>query len=298
LQRAAGALLASVALAGAFQFPAAASLSPEMRAEQTLHRAAEFFRQRLAVQGSYVWRYAADLSDRRGEAITTATQGWAQPPGTPSVGMAFLRSYLATGELYFLDGAVEAANSLAATQLLSGGWTALMEFDPAQREAWCYRIDGRCGESELAKRNKDRDATLIDDDISQSALRLLMLVDCVLEQKNRTIHEAATYGLSKFIEAQYANGAWPFRFDRALPPQAAAPDRQADYPADWPRTYVEIVDPLFYITNDDVLRDLIDTFLLAHYLYGREEYLATARRAGDFLLRAQLPAPQRGWAQT
>ena len=43
--------------------------------------------------------------------------------------------------------------------------------------------------------------------------------------------------------------------------------------------------------------DLVRVFLLAHRLYGREEYLATAIRAGEFLLAAQMPEPQPGWAQ-
>jgi hypothetical protein len=42
---------------------------------------------------------------------------------------------------------------------------------------------------------------------------------------------------------------------------------------------------------------MIRVFLLAHRLYGREEDLAAAMRAGDFLLAAQMPEPQRGWAQ-
>ena len=43
--------------------------------------------------------------------------------------------------------------------------------------------------------------------------------------------------------------------------------------------------------------DMLRVFLVAHRLYGREEYLATAIRAGEFLLAAQMPEPQPGWAQ-
>ena len=46
------------------------------------------------------------------------------------------------------------------------------------------------------------------------------------------------------------------------------------------------------------MRDMIRTFLLAHRLYGRGEYEAVALRGGQFLLDAQMPAPQSGWAQT
>jgi len=69
------------------------------------------------------------------------------------------------------------------------------------------------------------------------------------------------------------------------------------YPEHWPRRYVELSKP-FYVTNDHAMRDMIRTFLLAHRLYGREEDLAAALRTGEFLLDAQMPAGQAGWAQT
>ena len=72
---------------------------------------------------------------------------------------------------------------------------------------------------------------------------------------------------------------------------------RAHYPSEWSRQYVKIPERLFYAVNDHVVRDMIRTFILAHRLYGREEDLATAMRAGDFLLAAQMPEPQRGWAQ-
>ena len=69
----------------------------------------------------------------------TPSQGWVQPPGTPAVGLALMQAYAATGDREFLDGAAEAARALAATQLESGGWHAMIEFDPEQQKAWCYR---------------------------------------------------------------------------------------------------------------------------------------------------------------
>jgi uncharacterized protein YyaL (SSP411 family) len=91
-------------------------------AKSALSKAVHFFRTEVAVNGSYVWTYSEDLKKRRGEGEATETQGWVQPPGTPSVGMAFLRAYEATGDKTYLDAAVEAAHALTATQLASGGW--------------------------------------------------------------------------------------------------------------------------------------------------------------------------------
>ncbi len=261
-------------------------------------RAAAFFRDEVAVQGSYGWRYSADLAYRRGEDLMTPSQGWVQPPGTPAIGLALLQAHAATGDRAFLEGAAEAARALAKTQLESGGWHAMIEFDPEQRKAWCYRVNPEDRRDRAARsQNKLCDATSVDDNISQSALELLMRVDVALQGDDPLVREAVVYGLGKFIEAQYPNGAWPVRFDRRAPTTGASSATRARYPETWSRTAVKVEDPLFYATNDNLIGDLVRVFLLAHRLYGREEYLATAIRAGEFLLAAQMPEPQPGWAQ-
>jgi hypothetical protein len=268
------------------------------QATAAMARAAAFFRDEVAVQGSYGWRYSADLAYRRGEDLMTPSQGWVQPPGTPAIGLALLQAHAATGDGTFLEGAADAARALAKTQLESGGWHAMIEFDPEQRKAWCYRVNPEDRRGRAARsQNKLCDATSVDDNISQSALELLMRVDVALQGNDPLVREAVVYGLGKFIEAQYPNGAWPVRFDRRAPPTVASPATRACYPETWSRTAVKVEDPLFYGTNDNLMGDLVRVFLLAHRLYGREEYLATAIHAGEFLLAAQMPEPQPGWAQ-
>jgi hypothetical protein len=293
LARATGGVLALLLWSGCAAADPAADQRSEQAAE-SLHRATDYFRDEVAVDGSYLWRYSADLSYRRGEAFATPQQGWVQPPGTPAVGMAYLQAYAATGERSHLDGAIEAAHALAATQLQSGGWFYSMEFDPEQRKTWCYRVDPvGCDDRD----NRYRNTTTIDDNTSQSALRLLMLVDRALDGSDPVIREAVTYGLERFVEAQYPNGAWSVSSHRRVPDEDAPVVGPARYPATWPREFVE-PGPGGYVTNDNAMRDMIRTFLLAHRLYGRPEYKAAAVRAGDFLLDAQMPAPQAGWAQT
>ena len=80
---------------------------------EALHDAVGFFRDQVAVQGGYVWRYSADLTYRRGEAVVGPSTIWVQPPGTPTVGEAILTAYHATGERAYLDAARETAR---------GGW--------------------------------------------------------------------------------------------------------------------------------------------------------------------------------
>jgi hypothetical protein len=97
--------------------PTAALAAPEQdqlaaRATAAMTRAAAFFRDEVAVQGSYGWRYSADLTYRRGEDLMTPSQGWVQPPGTPAIGLALLQAHAATGDRAFLEGAAEAARAL------------------------------------------------------------------------------------------------------------------------------------------------------------------------------------------
>jgi hypothetical protein len=208
--------------------------------------------------------------------------------------MAFLQAYAATGDRSHLEGAIEAAHALVATQLQSGGWYYSMEFDPAQRTAWCYRQPpAGCDQ----RGNRNRDNSTIDDNTTQAALRLLMLVDRVLDGADPAIREALDYSLDRYQKAQYPNGAWSVG-SRHRASDAAAPDvGRARYPEDWSRTFIQPSRP-FYETNDNAMHDMIRTFLLAHRLYGHSDYLATALHAGEFLLNAQMPAPQAAWAQT
>ncbi|MGH6904921.1 MAG: hypothetical protein ACREIR_19525, partial [Geminicoccaceae bacterium] len=201
------------------------------RAREALGRAAAYFRDEVAVHGSYGWRYSADLTYRRGEDLLTSSQGWVQPPGTPAVGLALMQAYAATGDRRFLDGAAETARALAATQLESGGWHYMIEFDPEQQKAWCYRNVPEDRRDRAARaENKRCDASTVDDNISQSALVLLMQVDVALHGDDPLIRDAVDYGLAKFIEAQYPNGAWPVRFDQRVPSSRAWSAARARYP--------------------------------------------------------------------
>lgn len=151
-------------------------------ARTALQHGITFFQEQLAVEGSYVWKYSEDLSFRSGEAVTDENQGWAQPPGTPAIGLAFMQAFEATGRERYLDAASQAARALARTQLTSGGWPRFWNSIPAARKSWCYRVEiKRCnGKGERAG-NDERDAATLDDDTTQSALRLLMLVDHALK---------------------------------------------------------------------------------------------------------------------
>eukprot|EP01035_Chromulina_nebulosa_P060165 gene60165-82315_t len=96
---------------------AAEPLAVEVRA--TMDKATTAMRA-IATEGGYLWRYSADLKERAGENKATETQIWVQPPGTPSVGMAFLRAYEVTQEAKYLDAAKAAADALAVVVATDG----------------------------------------------------------------------------------------------------------------------------------------------------------------------------------
>ena len=76
------------------------SFRPE--AEKALKKAVTFFRTHVATEGGYLYRYSEDLSKREGEGRTNDRTVWVQPPGTPAVGLAYLRAWRSTGDSFYL----------------------------------------------------------------------------------------------------------------------------------------------------------------------------------------------------
>jgi len=262
-------------------------------AEAAMAKATAFI-QSIAAEGGYLWKYSEDLKERAGEGKATATQIWIQPPGTPSMGMAFLRAYEATKNNLFLNAARGVAHALVRGQLESGGWEYSVDFDPKKFQLSYRRADkGKLAPADAAKR---RNVTTFDDDNTQSALRFLMAF--VAADKNDTeVRAALEYGLAKMLEAQYPNGAWPQRYDGKPRNPADFPVKRAEYPKDYPRTYPKVNYSGHYTFNDDTIHDCIGVMLDAYHRYGKPEFLASAKKAGDFMILAQMPEPQPAWAQ-
>jgi hypothetical protein len=228
-------------------------------AHQTLRRATEFLR-KISTNGGYAGIYSKDLTERFGEALyeeAAENEIWVQPPGTPSVGRAFLRAYRATGEDRYLEAAREAGRALAWGQRKKGGWDHRV------------RVDHLDPEDETPERRGGH--CTFDDDITQSALRFLMDLDRELDEPWLT--GSIELGLAFLQEAQFDNGAWP----QWYPLRGGYHD--------------------YYTYNDAAINDCISTLLMAHERYGDSEYLAAAKRGGDFIIASRLDPPQAGWAQ-
>jgi PelA/Pel-15E family pectate lyase len=251
-----------------------------------MRTAATFYREQVASHGGYVYHYSLDLRQRWGEGEATIDQIWVQPPGTPTVGLAFLRAYSATGDKFYLDAATDAAVAVAYGQLKSGGWTNSVDFDPTSKLVADYR-NGK---------GRGRNNSSLDDGQTQSAIKLMIQVDEALDFKHKAIHESAQIALDALLKAQFPNGGFPQVWTG--PVEQQQPVLRATYPDyDW-RTEGRIKNYWdMYTLNDNVTGYVTDTLLESHRIYGDERYLNAVRKLGDFLLLAQMPDPQPGWAQ-
>ncbi|MFA6240993.1 MAG: pectate lyase [Candidatus Hydrogenedentales bacterium] len=267
-------------------FAHAAEALTVSEASAALQRAVAFFRGSVSTQGGYLWKYSEDLSLREGEGRADAATAWVQPPGTPTIGNAYLTAFERTKENYLLDAAVETGHALVKGQLQSGGWDYRIEFAPDKRAKVAYRVGG----------GGTKNISTLDDNTTQSAVRFLMRLDKALGEKDAAIHESVSYALEKLLQAQYPNGAWPQRFNEP-PDPAMYPVLKAAYPETWSRTFPNIDYKTFYTLNDNTLADTIATMLDAHRAYGDARYVDAAKKAGDFLILAQMPHPQPAWAQ-
>ncbi len=253
-------------------------------AAKALKTAATYYRTKVASHGGYVYYYALDLKDRWGEGAATADTIFVEPPGTPTVGMAYLKAFEATGEKLYLDAARETAGALVYGQLESGGWTQTIHFGKANRVGK-YR-NGKGG---------SWNASSLDDNQTQSALVMLMRTDRALDFKDKEIHEAATYGLDRLLGAQFRNGGFPQVWTRAAEDYRATPAKYPDY--DW-KTEGRVKNYWDFPTlNDGLAGTVADVLIEAHRTYKDDKYKAALAKLGDFLVLAQMPDPQPGWCQ-
>ena len=169
----------AIVLALAVSLAPAADLQTDAR--DALKKAVGFYRQQVSTEGGYHFSYATDLSYGRSEHAQGRSQASVQRDGTPSVGMAFLDAWEATADKSYLDAATDAARALIRGQFCSGGWTYIIEFDAAKRSEYAYRADKNCG--------AEANLSVLDDNNSKAAVRLLMRVDRELDFEDEAIHE-------------------------------------------------------------------------------------------------------------
>lgn len=155
-------------------------------AERSLEKGIEFMKS-LAIEGGYVYHYSMDGKEKWGEGKTDDRTIEVQPPGTPAVGMSFLRAYRITRNNDFLLAAEEAANALIKGQNELGGWDHKIYFD----------------------RPKGKKVSF-DDNQTQGAISFLMVLDQEIDRPDLT--EAVEKALDMMIASQLDNGGWPHKY--------------------------------------------------------------------------------------
>ena len=276
---------ASVALYEvAFQSSRSSDRSLVHEAKVAMRKAARHYRENFAVDGGYPRNRPPDSES------DPAKKSFTKLAGASPIGLSYLYAYLATNDSDYLNVPKEASHALAKAQLATGGWHHKMNSDPKRAATFHYRRDVETGDTDKGDRTID---TVFDDDVSQSAARLLMLYDRATRFQDAEVHHAARYALSGFINLQYDSGGWPMWARQSRP----APATKARFPESWSREYPREFYPPYYTINDGAIPKVIDALLLGHEVYGEQAYLTSARRGGDFLLLAQMPEPQPAWCQ-
>jgi len=284
----------------------AADVAPtKQEALAALRKAAEFYVTKVATeagyQGGYTQQADGQLVGRGPQTVTGAT---------PTVGMAFLEAWEATGDRYFLKAAQSAAHGMLKGQMCSGGWDErVTELDPVKRRDYRFRADGGCPNKEAWTRDwyephqtadkqvdPRRNMTNMDNNITQSVVRMMMRVDRALNFQDKEIHEGTLHALDYLVLGQYAIGAWPRNFEKLGDPDRY-PVMPASYPDTWSRTWTRPAFYSYYVMNDDCTLNVMDAMLEASRIYNEPRYKASAEKAGAFILLAQMPDPQPAWAQ-
>jgi len=227
--------------------------------EPAMKKAADYFRS-ISTNGGYAGIYSPDLEKRYGESFyekAKPTEIWVQPPGTPTIGQCYLRAWRVTGDKYYFDATRDVARALVWGQRQIGGWD--------------HRVDVAhlTADAKIPVRKQGR--CTFDDDITQGALKFLINADSVIDEPWLT--DGIELGIAFVQKSQFENGAWP----QWYPLRGGYHD--------------------YYTFNDNAINDCIAVMLKAYKAYGKDEYLACAKRGGDFIIASQLPKPQAGWAQ-
>lgn len=168
------------------QFLHAQETSLAARTIDALEKSIAFYHS-ISTEGGYVYSYTTDLTERWGEAAADSNTIEVQPPGTPAVGMAFLRAFKITRHPNFLQAAIDAASALSRGQNELGGWGHTIRFG-------------------------EEPSTFVsfDDDQTQSAIRFLMALD--EEISDSVLTAVIDTALGMMLASQLPNGGWPHRY--------------------------------------------------------------------------------------
>ena len=278
LGAAAASALASAVPAVARVVPPAVQTPDRAAILAAMKKAAAFMTDEVAVGGGYVWNVLPDFSRRWGELEASPTIIWVQPPGTATVGHAFLDAYHATGDEQFYEAAKSAADALVRGQHPRGGWNYVIDTAGEDSLRRWYETYGH-NAWRMEEYHRFYGNATFDDAGTAEASQLLLRV--YLEKRERKYRAPLDKAIQFVLDAQYPNGGWPQRFPFV---EGGGVHGHADYTP--------------YITfNDDVAGENIEFLLYAHQALGSNDrrLVDAIERGMDIYVKTQQPMPQPAW---
>jgi PelA/Pel-15E family pectate lyase len=241
-----------------------------------MKRATTFMTDTVSYRGGYVWAYLPDFSRTWGEMEAKRTMLWVQPPGTATMGHAFLDAYHATNDPQFWEAAKQSGRALAQAQHPAGGWNYIHDFaGEASLRQW-YETIGANGWRLEEFQHFYGNATFDDAGTSEASQLMLRLY---LEKRDAEFRRPLDKAIAFVLDSQYPVGGWPQRFPRA---QAAGMHGMADYTG--------------YITfNDDVAGENIKFLIMCAQTLDDARARPAIQRAMESFRATQQPAPQPAW---
>ena len=156
------------------------------QAKESIKKGITFFHS-INIEGGYVYHYSIDLKEKWGEGKTDDYTIEVQPPGTPAVGMTYLRANRILNDPEVLQAARDAGDALIRGQNTLGGWEHKIYFNKPKGRRVSF-----------------------DDDQTQSAISFLMALD--QEVDSEVLSKGIDRALDMMIKSQLENGAWPHRY--------------------------------------------------------------------------------------
>ncbi len=270
-----------------------------------LRKAAEFYVTKVGNEAGYHGRYTVNLgsgeSGKKGEWQISGSGPQTTQGATPTVGMALLEAWEATGDRYFLKAAQSAAHGLLKGQMCSGGWDEReTELNPAERQNYRFLADGGCSSTEEWVRDyylpnetsdkqvgKRRNMTNLDNNITQSVLRMLMRVysyynindDCMLNVMDAMLEAARIYNEPKYRASAEKVGVFLLLAQMPDPQPAWAQQYNREMHPDWARS----MEPPAISGRESV--SVLYALLALYRETGKAKYLEPIPRALDYLNR-------------
>jgi PelA/Pel-15E family pectate lyase len=244
----------------------------------TMKKATTFFADEVSENGGYVSHYLPGLSRRWGEMEAYPTMIWVQDPGTVGMGNTFLDAYAATGDEFYYQQAARAARALIWGQLPCGGWNYLIDFGGENSLLRWYHTIGKNAWRLEEFQHYYGNATFDDETTVGAAFFLLRIY---LTKMDPAYKPALEKVIGFILKSQYPLGGWPQRYPL-----------HHDFEKNGHPDYTS-----YYTFNDNVGWENLSFLVTCYATLEETRHRDPIRRAAQFFLISQQPAPFSGWTQ-